>query len=92
MFHGPYARNRPGANVEAAHRQERLFAFGAISSLAAVSLWTLLAFCVTDNGFTRFFAATMTIAFAFGMSTRNFAIYRGVNVQTAAAFVPLAQP
>jgi diguanylate cyclase (GGDEF)-like protein len=85
-----HARNRPGANVEAAHRQERLFAIGAISSLAAVSLWTLLAFCVTDNGFTRFSAATMTIAFAFGMSTRNFAIYRGVNVQTAAAFVPLS--
>jgi diguanylate cyclase (GGDEF)-like protein len=89
-FMGLHARQRPSPNVEAARKQERLFAIGAISSLAAVSLWTLLAFYVTDDGFTRFFAATMTTAFAFGMSTRSFAIYRGFNLQLAAAFVPLS--
>ncbi|THD47722.1 MAG: EAL domain-containing protein [Bradyrhizobium sp.] len=89
-FMGLHARQRPSPNVEAAHRHERMFAIGAVSSLAAVSLWTLLAFYVTDDGFTRFFAATMTTAFAFGMSTRSFAIYRGVNLQLAAAFIPLS--
>jgi hypothetical protein len=53
------------------------FAAGACASLAAMSLWTLLSYW-------------MTIAYAFGMLTRSYAIYRGVNQQLVAAFVPLS--
>ncbi|MGD0643126.1 MAG: EAL domain-containing protein [Roseiarcus sp.] len=67
-----------------------MFAIGAVSSLAALSLWTLAAFWVTDNGFVWLLGATMTIAYVFGMLTRNFAIYRGITMQLIAAFVPLS--
>ena len=85
-FMNLHAQHLPSRTVEIARREERRFAIGAISSLTALSLWTLLAFCVTDNGFPRFSAATMTIAFAFGMSTRNFAIYRGFTVPDRRGF------
>jgi diguanylate cyclase (GGDEF)-like protein len=66
------------------------FAAGACASLAAMSLWTLLSYWVTNDSFTQFLGATMTIAYAFGMLTRSYAIYRGVNQQLVAAFVPLS--
>jgi len=85
-----HARKVPSANIEIARKQEFMFAIGAVSSLAALSLWTLAAFWVTDNGFVWLLGATMTIAYVFGMLTRNFAIYRGITMQLIAAFVPLS--
>jgi PAS domain S-box-containing protein len=90
VFLGFHARNTPSASVLVAARQESRFAIGAICSLTALSLWTFAAFCLTDDNFTRFLGATTTISFAFGMQTRAFAIYRGINLQLVAAFVPLA--
>jgi diguanylate cyclase (GGDEF)-like protein len=89
-FMGVHARNRPSPNVEAARNQETIYAFGALGTVAALSIWTLVAFWVTDNGFTRFISVTTTIAYTFGMLTRSFAIYRGINLQLVAAFVPLS--
>jgi diguanylate cyclase (GGDEF)-like protein len=89
-FMGLHARHIPSASVEIACKQEKVFAIGAVSSLAAISTWTLVAFCVTENNFTRLLGATMTISYAFGMLTRSFAIYRGINLQLVAAFVPLS--
>jgi diguanylate cyclase (GGDEF)-like protein len=89
-FMGLHARKRPSPSVEAAQRQETIYAFGAVSTIAALSIWTFVAFCVTDNGFTLFLAQITTIAYTFGMLTRSFAIYRGVNQQLVAAFVPLS--
>ena len=85
-----HERKRPILKVEIARKQELMFAVGVISSLAALSLWTLLAFCVSESGFTRLLGVTMTIAYAFAILTRSFAIYRGMNFQLLAAFVPLS--
>jgi diguanylate cyclase (GGDEF)-like protein len=89
-FMGLHARDLPSANIHLARQRELTFAVGAISSIAALSLWTLAAFWVTELWFTRFLGATMTLAFAFGMLTRSFATYRGMNLQLIAAFVPLS--
>jgi diguanylate cyclase (GGDEF)-like protein len=85
-----HARKRPSPNVEAARKQETIYAIGTVSTIAALSLWTLIAFCVTDNSFTRFLAHITTIAYTFGVLTRSFAIYRGINLQLVAAFAPLS--
>ena len=85
-----HATHLPSATVKIARRREVIFAIGASASLAAMSLWTLLAYWVTNDSFTQFLSATMTIAYAFGMLTRSYAIYRGVNQQLVAAFVPLS--
>jgi diguanylate cyclase (GGDEF)-like protein len=85
-----HAKQLPSATIKIARRHEMAFAVGACASLAAMSLWTLLSFCVTSDSFTQFLGATMTIAYAFGMLTRSYAIYRGVNLQLLAAFLPLS--
>jgi len=85
-----HATHLPSATVKIVRRREVIFATGASASLAAMSLWTLLAYWVTNDSFTQFLSATMTIAYAFGMLTRSYAIYRGVNQQLVAAFVPPA--
>jgi diguanylate cyclase (GGDEF)-like protein len=85
-----HARNRPSPNVEAARKRETIFVTGATAHMALLSTWTLVAFAVTDEGFVRFLAATVTVPYAFGMWTRSFALDRGMNTQIVAAFVPLA--
>ena len=60
--------------------RERIFSTGAID-LTALSSWTLLAFCVTDNNFAHFLGVSMTTAYAFSLMSRSYAIYRGVNLQ-----------
>jgi diguanylate cyclase (GGDEF)-like protein len=84
------AKLAPSRTVEVARRHETAFAIGACASLAAISLWTLLSFYVTREAFTQFLGATMTIAYAFGMLSRSYAIYRGFNLQLVAAFLPLS--
>jgi diguanylate cyclase (GGDEF)-like protein len=88
-FMGLHSRKRPITNVEAARKQEAIYAFGVFATISSLSLWTLVAFCVTDNGFTRFLAVATTIAYTFGTLTRGFAIYRGIKLQLVAAFAPL---
>jgi diguanylate cyclase (GGDEF)-like protein/PAS domain S-box-containing protein len=85
-----HARVLPSPTVEIARRQEQTFSRGALASLSALSLWTLLAFCVTENSFAQFIGVTMTITYAFSMMSRSYAIYRGINTQLFVAFVPLA--
>jgi len=85
-----HARHRPSPNAAAARRRESIFALGSMVYLATLSLWTLLAFYETDDAFVRFVAATMTLAYSFGMVTRSFAIYRGINLQLIVCFVPLS--
>ena len=85
-----HARTLPSPTVEIARRQERNFSRGALASLSALSLWTLLAFCITDNSFAQFIGVTMTITYAFSMMSRSYAIYRGINTQLLVAFVPLS--
>jgi hypothetical protein len=89
-FMGVHARQLPSRTVAIARRQERRFAIGAISSLAALSLWTLGTFFIKPVGFPTLLGATMTIAYAFGMQTRGFAIYRGISANLFAAYVPLS--
>ncbi len=45
---------------------------------------------MTANSFAQFIGVTMTIAYAFNLMTRSYAIFRGVNQQLVAAFVPLS--
>ena len=61
-FMGVHARQLPSRTVAIARRQERRFAIGAISSLAALSLWTLGTFFIKPVGFPTLLGATMTIA------------------------------
>ena len=85
-----HANNRPSPNIEIARTREQIFVAGATAHIALLSIWTLVAFMETDEGFVRFLGATMTLAFAFGMLTRSFATYRGMNLQLIAAFLPLS--
>ena len=85
-----HANNRPSPNFEAARRRERIFVAGATAHIALLSIWTLVAFVTTNEGFVRFLATTVTVTYAFGMWTRSFALDRGMNAQLAAAFVPLS--
>jgi diguanylate cyclase (GGDEF)-like protein/PAS domain S-box-containing protein len=85
-----HARGRPSANVLVARKRETNFLVGAVLFMLSLSVWTFVAFAVTDDGFTRFFAAAITIPYAFGMWTRSFAIDRGINAQIVVAFLPLS--
>ena len=85
-----HARSVPSPTVEIARMRERIFSAGALVSLTALSSWTLLAFCVTDNNFAHFTGVSMTIAYAFSLMSRSYATYRGVNGQLLGAFVPLS--
>ena len=90
QFARRHARNIPSPTVEIARMRERIFSTGAVVSLTALSSWTLLAFCVTDNNFAHFLGVSMTTAYAFSLMLRSYAIYRGVNLQLFGAFAPLA--
>ena len=85
-----HAQNRPSRNVLIARRRETVFVAGAVAHMFLLSSWTLVAFIVTDDGFTRFLAASVTVPYAFGTWTRSFALERGMNVQLVVAFVPLS--
>ncbi len=85
-----HARSRPSPNVAVARSRETKFVVGAVTYMALMAIWTLVAFWVTDDGFTRFLTAATTIVYAFGMWTRSFAIDKGINAQIIAAFVPLS--
>ena len=90
QFAKRHARNIPSPTVETARMRETIFSTGAVVSLTALSSWTLLAFCVTDNNFAHFTGVSMTIAYAFSLMSRSYAIYRGINLQLFGAFAPLA--
>jgi diguanylate cyclase (GGDEF)-like protein len=90
QFARRHARHVPSPTVEIARMRERIFSTGAVISLSALSLWTLLAFCLTDNSFAHFIGVSMTIAYAFSLMSRSYAIYRGINQQLFGAFAPLA--
>ncbi len=90
QFARQHAKNIPSPTVEIARMRERIFSTGAVVSLTALSSWTLLAFCVTDNDFAHFTGVSMTTAYAFSLMSRSYAIYRGVNLQLFGAFAPLA--
>ena len=90
QFAKRHARNIPSPTVEIARMREKIFSTGAVVSLTALSSWTLLAFCVTDNNFAHFTGVSMTIAYAFSLMSRSYAIYRGINLQLFGAFAPLA--
>ena len=85
-----HARNLPSATIQDARRRETRFLVGAVLFMLALSVWTFVAFLVTDDAFTRFFTAAITIPYAFGMWTRSFAIDRGINAQIFVAFAPLS--
>jgi diguanylate cyclase (GGDEF)-like protein/PAS domain S-box-containing protein len=90
LFMTLHARNRPSANIAVARRRETIFVAGAIAYMGLLAMWTLVAFWVTDDGFTRFLTATITTGYAFGIWTRSFAIDKGINPQLLVAFVPLS--
>ena len=85
-----HAKNRPSPNIEVARKRERIFVAGATAHVALLSCWTVVAFAISDEGFVRFLATTVTVTYALSMWTRSFAFDRGMNVQLAAAFVPLS--
>jgi diguanylate cyclase (GGDEF)-like protein len=85
-----HARSRPSPSVAIARRRENRFVIGAVAHMAVLAIWTLVAFLVTDDGFTRFLTASTTLVYAFGMWTRSFAIDKGINAQIIVAFVPLS--
>jgi hypothetical protein len=66
-----HARNIPSPTVGIARMREKIFSAGAVVSLTALSSWTLLAFCVTDNNFAHFIGVSMTIAYAFSLMSRS---------------------
>jgi len=88
-FMAEHARSRPSVDMAMARKREIIYAFGVVAYVVTLSLWALVAFIVTDDGFTRFFTATFAICYAMGMWTRSFAISRGNNLQILATFVPL---
>jgi len=90
QFAKRHARNIPSSTVAIARMREKIFSTGAVVSLTALSSWTLLAFCVTDNSFAHFTGVSMTIAYAFSLMSRSYAIYRGINLQLFGAFAPLS--
>jgi diguanylate cyclase (GGDEF)-like protein len=90
QFAKRHARNIPSSTVAIARIREQIFSAGAVVSLTALSSWTLLAFCVTDNSFAHFIGVSMTIAYAFSLMSRSYAIYRGINLQLFGAFAPLS--
>jgi diguanylate cyclase (GGDEF)-like protein/PAS domain S-box-containing protein len=85
-----HANNRPSANLAVARKREISYVIGAVSYMALLAFWTLAAFYVTDDGFTRFLTATITISYAFGTWTRSFAIESGTTAQILAAFLPVS--
>ncbi|MBV9290465.1 MAG: EAL domain-containing protein [Hyphomicrobiales bacterium] len=89
-FMASHARGRPSSNAEIARRREGIFLVGAVLFMFALSMWTFVAFLVTDDGFTRFFTASTTFTYAFGMWTRSFALDRGINAQIVVAGTPLS--
>ena len=89
-FLNAHLQRIPSANAAIARKQEWTFSLGALASLAALSLWTMVAFWVTSNSFTQFIGVSMTTAYAFNLMSRSYATYRGINLQLVVAFVPLS--
>ena len=85
-----HAKNRPSPNIDVGPQAGNDIRRRRDGAIALLSTWTLVAFAVTDEGFVRFLASTVTVTYAFGMWTRSFALDRGMNAQLAAAFVPLS--
>jgi diguanylate cyclase (GGDEF)-like protein len=85
-----HARGRPSASVAAARKYEAAYALGVVSFMAVLSTWTFVAFWVTDDAFVRCLTFSSTIAYAFGMLARSFAIDKGINLQIAVGFAPLS--
>ena len=85
-----HSQSIPSTTVEIARKQEWIFSLGALASLSALSIWTFLAFCITQNSFTQFLGVSMTTAYAFNLMSRSYATYRGVNCQLVVGFVPLS--
>jgi uncharacterized membrane protein YhaH (DUF805 family) len=48
-----HARSRPSADVAIARRWEASFVAGAIAYMGLLAIWTFVAFCATDDAFTR---------------------------------------
>jgi diguanylate cyclase (GGDEF)-like protein/PAS domain S-box-containing protein len=84
-----HVRSRPSATIVIARKKEMIFVVGAVTHMGLMATWTLVAFWVSDDSFTHFLPMIMSIACAFGMCTRSFAIDRGINAQILAAFIPL---
>jgi diguanylate cyclase (GGDEF)-like protein len=85
-----HAQNRPSLDMQTARKREIEYAIGVISFIVALGLWAVVTFSVSEDGFSRLLATTLTICYAFGMWTRSFAISRGNNLQILAAFIPLS--
>jgi diguanylate cyclase (GGDEF)-like protein/PAS domain S-box-containing protein len=85
-----HSRNRPSVDIASARARATGFVIGAVAYMALLAIWTLVAFWVTDDGFTRFLTVTLTLTYAFGMWTRSFAIDNGINAKILVAFVPLS--
>src|SRR5271165_2307219 len=81
-----HENDRPSSDIRLARKREAIFVCGAIVHMGLLSVWTLVAFAVTDDSFTRFLTAITTVPYAFGMWTRSFGLDRGMNAQIAVAF------
>ena len=76
-----HASGRPSASVDVARKYETAYALGVVSFMAVLSTWTFVAFWVTDDAFVRCLTFSSTIAYAFGMLARSFAINKGINIK-----------
>jgi len=85
-----HEKGRPSANLAVAQRYEAGYAIGVVVFMAVLSTWTLVAFWVTNDAFVRCLTFSSTIAYAFGMLARSFAINKGINAQIVVGFVPLS--
>ena len=85
-----HAKSLPSATVEIARKHERNFSLGALASLVGPFAVDPARVLRDHNSFAQFIGVSMTIAYAFSLMSRSYAIFRGVNQQLVAAFVPLS--
>ncbi len=75
--------------VEAARRWENWYGIGAASSLATLGMWCFLTLARLDDGYAQLVSFSITIAYVIGITGRNFASGRLVNIQIASVATPM---
>lgn len=85
-----YARHKPALDhFKSVRHWERAYEYGSTAHVGLIGAWCFLAFIVTDDRTVQLFALAVALAYAVGISGRNFGGERLVNAQLVALSFPM---
>jgi diguanylate cyclase (GGDEF)-like protein len=85
-----HARGKRDDNIAIVSRWKWRYVVGGSAYIAALGLWTLAVFAITEDGFVRILAFSTTLSHYLGIATRNFSITSLIDAQIVAGILPLS--